>query len=650
MKKSLLMFLAVSASILLNAQTAQRLVLIESFTQASCGPCAVGNPNLTNVINNNIDKVAVLKYQTSWPGYDPMNEQNPDQVQDRVDYYGVNGVPDVWIDGTFNAGNSASVTNAQVTNAYAVPAPLSMTLTHSLSADLSQITINCDVTNPNTTTAWTGSNAFLRVALIEKSIDFDAAPGSNGETKFAYVMRQMYPNTQGTSISTIAAGATVNYTWTVDVPSYIYEYSKIGVVAFVQAEAAKTIYQAAISQPQPLVGDFPDAGFAVSTQGPSSLCEYSLTPSATVTNDGDIDLTSFDVSYTLNGGAPVTQSWTGTLAPGATESIDFPVATIPGGTTVIEYAMSNINGGLQDINNHNNITSPEAFSVLPLDPAGKQLLNSMETSVIEGTPPFSIVERAAITDLMVANQDWFTSIGAPGVTGPVGGFAASEKSILVGLWWLPAGESTSITFHKVDWSENINDSITFDVAYRQYGAENDQLIVSVSDDCGATWTDVYDKAGAALKTANASTTFFVPTAAQWRKEAIDMSNFDGTEELVVRFTVNSDFGNNLFLDNINIFGTVVSGVEDAIVDGKVTIFPNPASSQANIGFAMAKAGEVSVTIHDVTGKLVTSLLDSQLVGAGEQNLVWDNPASTGMYFVKIRTAEGEITRKLNVVK
>jgi hypothetical protein len=651
MKNSLLMILTVFGIMGLNAQTVQRNVLIESFTQASCGPCAVGNPNLTSLINANPGKVVVLKYQTSWPGYDPMNEQNPEQVATRVDYYGVTGVPNVRIDGTLDAGVSGSVTQAQITNAYNVPAPLAMVLTHSLSADLSQITINCDITNPNTTAAWTGNNAFLRVAVIEKSIEFAAAPGSNGEEKFGYVMRQMYPDAQGTALTSIDAGATVNFTWTVDVPDYIYDYSQIAVVAFAQAQTSKTVYQAAISEPQPLVGDFPDAGFVTTTEGPTSLCEYSLVPSATVSNEGDIDLTSFDVSYTLNGGTPVTQSWTGTLAPGSSEVISFPTATIAGGTTVINYSLTNLNGGLQDIYSHNNLVSPEAFSVLPADPIGDELFNSIETSVIEGTPPYTIVDKADIIDLMVIDRAWFnTNLSTVPATNPAGGFAASEKSIMVGFWWTPPGTSTTMTFNKIDMSENINDTLSFDVAYRQYTSENDQLLVDISTDCGVTWENVYDKAGAELATVGASQTLFYPTAAHWRNEVVDLSAYDGAEEVIVRFTANAEFGNNLFLDNINIFSKFVSGLEDAIVESNVSVFPNPASSVVNIDFSMVKANEVSVQVYDVTGKLVTTLLENQVLGAGEQRVIWNNPAATGLYFVKILTEEGEISRKVSVVK
>lgn len=68
MKKVLLAsFLGLSTGLgAVHAQ--QRLVLVEHFTQASCGPCASQNPALKAVLDANQGKVVALKYQTSWPG------------------------------------------------------------------------------------------------------------------------------------------------------------------------------------------------------------------------------------------------------------------------------------------------------------------------------------------------------------------------------------------------------------------------------------------------------------------------------------------------------------------------------------------------------------------------------------------------------
>ncbi|HKK89246.1 MAG TPA: hypothetical protein VJ917_10370, partial [Saprospiraceae bacterium] len=62
----ILLFLLTSAF----GQT-QRTVLLEEFTNASCPPCEAQNPDYNALIEANRDRIVSIKYQTSFPGYDP---------------------------------------------------------------------------------------------------------------------------------------------------------------------------------------------------------------------------------------------------------------------------------------------------------------------------------------------------------------------------------------------------------------------------------------------------------------------------------------------------------------------------------------------------------------------------------------------------
>lgn len=658
MKQILLAVFGVALCAVSIAQTVQRTVLVEEFTNASCGPCASQNPAFDALLAQNTTKTVVIKYQTNWPGYDPMNEQTQDEVQVRVDYYAVNGVPFAATDGVgvandcnAYAGAPACLSQMDINNAYAVPAKIDIDLTHELSADLGTITVNCTIVNPDTLNEFNVADARLRVGIVEKVLKFPFAPGSNGEEEFFSVMRKMLPDPLGTLVGAIAPGGSATFTWTVPVPSYIYNFNEIGVVAFVQAQGAKTVYQAAVSEPQPLPGAFPDAGVAASTLGnPDDLCDLALTPQLTVTNDGGIDLTSFDAVYVMNGGTPVVKSWTGTLAPGASQDVTFDPLTLSGGETVLEYGVTNLNGGAQDINTLNNIVAAEFFYKLSETPIGFEIQEDLEDETVEGIPTNSIVARASILDLMVVNKDWLVSIGATVAAPQIGGYAQSATSILAGLWWTAPGTVTTMTFDKLDWTDRVKDSLTFDLAYRQYQAENDRLEVLVSTDCGNSWDVVYDKAGGELSTVGPSTSFFAPTAAQWATEAIDLTAYDDVAEVIVQFKITADFGNNMFLDNINLGGSIVSSVEDVIANGVINVYPNPASAEAHVDFNLSKSTNLTIGIYDTTGKLVETLVDNAAYSAGNFSTVWKNPANTGLYFVKIKTDEGEITKRLSVVK
>ena len=101
--------------------------------------------------------------------------------------------------------------------------------------------------------------------------------------------------------------------------------------------------------------------------------------------------------------------------------------------------------------------------------------------------------------------------------------------------------------------------MTFDVAYAPYNASNyDGLEVLVSTDCGATFTSVYSKSNTTLATAAATTSAFTPTAAQWRTETIPLTTYVGQANVIIAFKNLSGYGNNLYVDNINVTGVVAS--------------------------------------------------------------------------------------------
>ena len=149
MKKTLLLSLFVALTIVATAQT-QRTVLLEHFTQASCGPCATNNPLVKAYLDATSTPVVPIKYQTSWPGFDPMNLHNPTDVQTRVTYYGVTGVPDIVIDGNVAQGNPGTLfaggQNSTTDTRATVASDFEITAFHSSGGNLSSIDANVVIT------------------------------------------------------------------------------------------------------------------------------------------------------------------------------------------------------------------------------------------------------------------------------------------------------------------------------------------------------------------------------------------------------------------------------------------------------------------------------------------------------------------------
>jgi hypothetical protein len=82
----------------------------------------------------------------------------------------------------------------------------------------------------------------------------------------------------------------------------------------------------------------------------------------------------------------------------------------------------------------------------------------------------------------------------------------------------------------------------------------------------------------------------------------------------------------------------------------LSISPNPFNPMTNIKFNVVREGRASVTVYDVSGRAVATLLDG-FVGSGERNLTWDaSNHPSGLYFCKLQVGDIVEIQKLTLVK
>jgi hypothetical protein len=83
--------------------------------------------------------------------------------------------------------------------------------------------------------------------------------------------------------------------------------------------------------------------------------------------------------------------------------------------------------------------------------------------------------------------------------------------------------------------------------------------------------------------------------------------------------------------------------------------PSPAREGASVAFTLPSAAHAQLAIYDVRGRLVRTLLDSSLP-AGRQVVAWDGRGGdgqaepSGVYFVRLQTREGTISRRLSLIR
>ena len=119
-----------------------------------------------------------------------------------------------------------------------------------------------------------------------------------------------------------------------------------------------------------------------------------------------------------------------------------------------------------------------------------------------------------------------------------------------------AGEEDYFVIEPLDFS-GISGAIflTFDMSYTYYSSNfQDGMKIEVSTDCGVTYDNVvFEKYDDDLITRPPTTSSFFPTSSdEWRQEAVDLSAFAGADKVRIRFVAVNGYGNNLFIDNINV--------------------------------------------------------------------------------------------------
>lgn len=159
-----------------------------------------------------------------------------------------------------------------------------------------------------------------------------------------------------------------------------------------------------------------------------------------------------------------------------------------------------------------------------------------------------------------------------------------------------SGNQDEVRTQRLNFTGVSASQLTFHVAYAPYDATyNDGLEVLVSSDCGSTFTSVFMKTNTVLATAPSTTAAFTPTAAQWRLETVDLSLYDGMSNIIVAFRNLAGYGNRLFVDNINLNGTVAAPLPEAsftastttLCSGNAVTFTNTSTNGTSYSWTFA---------------------------------------------------------------
>ncbi|SEW44671.1 Por secretion system C-terminal sorting domain-containing protein [Chitinophaga sp. YR573] len=365
----------------------------------------------------------------------------------------------------------------------------------------------------------------------------------------------------------------------------------------------------------------------------AQICENSITPYIVLKNMGLTKLTAVTITYQIDNGDTHAFSWTGSLTALKTDTLYLP-DTAPGeGAHILKVYTSQPNGVTDD-----DVTNDTASVAFQYYADGTFPL----TEGFEGStfPP---------TAWEIKNYDglytWEVTTDAAK--------SGSKSIVMHNLAYDTNGAVDDLFSPLMNPSGYDSVFLFFDVASASYsGATStnalwDSLIVLTTSDCGITFDSLYVKGGPDFLThKQAVTTEYVPTAAEWRRDSVNLTPIIKKGEFRVVFRNVSNAENNIYLDNINL---ITKATQPYLKEKGYTVGPNPTSNQVFITFLEPPANLQYIALYNTLGQQVAKQPAASINSSNRFIFDLVNEPN-GIYFVKLIYRNSVKTIKITKVQ
>ena len=138
--------------------------------------------------------------------------------------------------------------------------------------------------------------------------------------------------------------------------------------------------------------------------------------------------------------------------------------------------------------------------------------------------------------------------------------------------------------------------------------------------------------------------WFPSSDADWRTEIIDLTSYVSdpfNADIRLAFVTTNGNGNNLFLDNIQVFPTAIPNLVNK--DQSMVVFPNPSTGRFSIAMGLPVKEPVALTIIDLSGRVIQRY---DLLDVLNQRFEVNLPELNGVYLVNVRGEKTNVTQRI----
>ncbi|MFL5747287.1 MAG: M43 family zinc metalloprotease [Niastella sp.] len=360
------------------------------------------------------------------------------------------------------------------------------------------------------------------------------------------------------------------------------------------------------------------------------VCDTKFQPSITIRNYGALPLTSLVINASVDNGPAVQTQWTGSLASLSTAAVTLnPITTGSNGSHTLKIQLT-LPNGTADLGPANDTLSKsfvfptalappltEGFESETFPAAGWEIINADGSYTWERVTGIAKTGHGAI---VVRNNDYTQNGQIDYLRMPQITLANSDSAFLTFQVAAAIKTATGTLFNY--W---------------------DTLQVLVSTDCGNSFTNLYKKWGGALATRSALTTSeFIPTASEWRKDSVNLTPWINKGPVMIAFANSTGNENNIYLDDINLY---TKGSNANLEKQGWQITPNPTGGPLAVQFINTPVNLKAIIVLNSTGQKVAEKVINNNTPATlyQFNL---NGYASGVYVVRLVYSDHTVSRKI----
>ena len=322
---------------IVSTEPSNRNVLLEEYTGINCGYCPSGHKIANQIQAAHPGRVCIINIHQG--GY-AANTYTTQFGNPLANQYGVNSYPSGTVNRHSFNGTSVLARNqwsSKSNQILGMSSPVNIAAEGTL--DMTTRTLNVRVQLYYTGTQTVASN-MLNVAILQDNVlgpqsgaSQNPAQVVDGQYNHMHMLRHLITGQWGETIDSITPGTLVEKTYEYVIPAMFGSPNAIDAwledlefIAFV-CEGHKEVLTA-IEIPVERVNQPANAMRIVNlTEGENTECNNSATASFKFKNTGIDTATSMIYTYTING-TTQTDSWSGSVANGATETVQIPTFNV----------------------------------------------------------------------------------------------------------------------------------------------------------------------------------------------------------------------------------------------------------------------------------------------------------------------------------